>query len=310
MKFEQRAPDMGLANIGNGNFLYSDKYSTVLLRQLNITEGVVANVILPTESIPYYGVYVKPAAWPNQPNMYKFCGIVSNDYKFMGNDVLNEVIRNSIRESGQSIFVEETTFSGNFSKMYCEMAIAHPSVIQNVGTIYPQINVRNTYDGTGRQIVSFGICMTERDAIRYTRFGFPTKLGTISQVHLETATSRLSSQFGNYVQVFSESIEEMISKNFHNQITASDMLNTLALVEEVGKRRRDGISATLKEIVGGEPENMAITSWQLFLAIVRYSTMERNLNAKVLLEDIAERVLIIPDRMMNVVDKLSRQQAA
>jgi hypothetical protein len=310
MRFEDRAAEMGLSSLANGNFFYSDRYSTVLLRQLNIKSATVATVELPDDAIPYYGVFVKPKAWPNQPNMYKFCGIVSNDYKFMGNDVLNEVIRGSIKESGQAIFMEEVTFSGNFSKMHAEISIAHPSVIQRVGTIYPQINVRNTYDGTGRQLISFGLCMMEADSIRYTRFGFPTKLGTISQVHLNSASSRLSSQFGNYVEVFSESIEELISRNFTNQITASDMLNTLGLVEEVGKRRRDGISAILKEIVGGEPENMAMTSWQLFLAIVRYSTMEKNLNAKVLLEDIAERVLIIPDRMMNVVDRLSRQQAA
>ena len=46
------------------------------------------------------------------------------------------------------------------------------------------------------------------------------------------------------------------------------------------------------------------SAWQVFLAIARYSSLEPNLNAKRLLENAAESVLVIPPRMYEVLDQL------
>jgi len=42
----------------------------------------------------------------------------------------------------------------------------------------------------------------------------------------------------------------------------------------------------------------------VILAISKYSTLEKNLNIKTYLEDAAERVLVVPAQMINMVKKL------
>ena len=40
----------------------------------------------------------------------------------------------------------------------------------------------------------------------------------------------------------------------------------------------------------------------MFLAITKYSTIEKNLNVKTMLENIAESVLVIPAQMLALLD--------
>jgi len=79
------------------------------------------------------------------------------------------------------------------------------------------------------------------------------------------------------------------------------MLAVLDVIEQYGKKRRDAISALLEEI---QPGGGLPSAWQIFLAIVRYSSFEQNLNVKRLLENAAESVLVIPARMNEVLERL------
>jgi len=45
----------------------------------------------------------------------------------------------------------------------------------------------------------------------------------------------------------------------------------------------------------------------VFLAITFFSTIERNVNIKTLLEDIAEKVLVIPVEIQNVLKTLDKE---
>jgi hypothetical protein len=45
----------------------------------------------------------------------------------------------------------------------------------------------------------------------------------------------------------------------------------------------------------------------MFLAIVRYSSMEPNLNTKRMMENVAESVLVIPERMLNVLKQINNE---
>jgi hypothetical protein len=80
------------------------------------------------------------------------------------------------------------------------------------------------------------------------------------------------------------------------------MMKVLDMIEKLsGKKRREAITAAIVEDQGDGIENWSMNSWQLFHSITRFSTLENNLNAKRILEDIAERVLIVPAQMSEAV---------
>ena len=306
MTFEQRVESMGLTNKGSGCYFYEDRYGAILYRTLHTLDAIYdSEVSVESVKVPPLGIFIKG---PDR-NDFNFVGMVSDKYKFVGNDVLNETIRRSILQTGNAILHENINFSTNKARMYNEIVVQHETVVPQVGNVYPQIVIRNTYDGTGSQNIGYGLCISESEfEDRFARFSFRNKLGDIAQIHLRNATSTMTTPFGNYISVFAENIVNLIESNFNNQIDPGEMLATLDLIEEVGKKRREGVSNIIKEIAGIEDgEGINITTWQLFLAITRYSTMEKNLNSKVLLESIAERVLIVPDRMMQALDTISEQ---
>jgi hypothetical protein len=113
----------------------------------------------------------------------------------------------------------------------------------------------------------------------------------------------MTSAMTSYMQVFSENIVDMITQSFSNQLSESDMLGVLDVIEEFGKKKRDAVSEILKEIQAASNSTLP-SSWQMFLAIIRYSSFEPNLNIKKLLENAAESVLVIPGRMMEVLERL------
>jgi hypothetical protein len=126
------------------------------------------------------------------------------------------------------------------------------------------------------------------------------------QVHIANSNTEMASAVASYMQVFSGSILEMISNSFRSTLTEDQMLGTLDVIERIGKKRREEISAMLGEMnVESEGEGSPLPSaWQMFLAIVRYSSFEPNLNVKRMLENAAENVLVIPTRMYEVLERL------
>jgi hypothetical protein len=69
------------------------------------------------------------------------------------------------------------------------------------------------------------------------------------------------------------------------------------LVEVCGKKKRAEISTFLADATKNNP----VTNLNLFLAIAKFSAKEGNLNTKILLENIAERVLIVPEKMIRAL---------
>jgi hypothetical protein len=110
--------------------------------------------------------------------------------------------------------------------------------------------------------------------------------------------TKLASPISNFVQSFSGSIGEMISMNFNNQLTDDDVLRTLDLVEKIGVKSRKSVEAVLAE---GRDVDQPISSWQMFLAITRYTATTKSLNTKRMIENIAERVILIPAQLRNMM---------
>lgn len=297
--FSERAIEMGLEpQEHKGLYQYTDRYSQVVYRQLltessdpaHETDGLQTSII---------ALYSKPV---DSQEDYLYCGIVSDSYQFMGNDVLNQRIRSAVQEVGMPILTENTIFSYDLTRMRNELIIQSSQEVANHGDILPVMIIQNSYNGTKAASLSFGIA-TYINSERVT-FGF--SLGEMRQVHIVNSNTEMTSAVASYMQVFSGSILEMITNSFNSTLTEEQMLGTLDVIEKIGTRRRKKISSILAEMssVNEDGEAVLPSAWQMFLSIVRYSSFEPNLNTKRMLENAAESVLVIPARMYEVLERL------
>ena len=302
--FSERAVEMGLdaTKYYKGLYSYTDQYCEVIYRQLypQITYGDDSRDLIPeheTDSIqvPLLGIYTKGP----EATGYTYCGYVSNMYKFVGNGVLMDRIRVSVNEVGVPIVRENAMFDANYARMRTEIIIESSHSIPEIADVFPIMIVNNSYNGTRAASLAFGIGtkINEREVVT-----FAFNLGEIRQVHIETSTTSLASAVNTYMEVFNEDIIEMVNGSFQAQVSEDDMMALLEVIESYGKRRKEQISELLDRMID---EGRTPTAWQVFLAIVRYTSFEPNLNVKKMLENIAESVLVIPTRMHRVLNELT-----
>ena len=300
--FNERASQMGLNNNPNKLlFTYSDQYGEVVYRQLITGQDTISGSDLhETDGLatPILAIYTRSDSQLG----YKYCGYVSDFYQFIGNDVLNQQIRQAIQEVGVPILTENTIMAHDLTKMRNEIIIQSSRNIPEVGDIMPVMIIQNSYNGTKAATISFGISTYHNN----NRLVFSFSLGEIRQVHIVNSSTEMSSVISSYMEVFTEHITDMITNNFRSQLTAEQMFATLDVIESLGKQRRKDVSKFLQELNPcSEGETPPLPSaFIMFLAIVRYSSFEPNLNMKKMLENVAENVLVIPTRMYDVLEKL------
>lgn len=300
--FSERAADMGLnvSRADKGMYSYSDQYSEVVYRQF--VTGFVNNDPEPHETdqveMPYLGVFIKP----NGSEEFNYCGHISKYYKFIGNDVLNQSIRDSIRNIEQPIFEERTYFSAKHERMRNEILVQSPVSQEQVGDIYPLIITHNGYNGTRSAGLSFGMGIRGRGSL-----SFSFSLGQIRMIHVAAASTNMSVPLNDYVQSFGASITELVSQNFQTRVNEENFMELLDLIEELGGRRRKNSIVDNMRNQGIEAGTLP-SAWQMFVAITRYTTIEPNLNMRKLLENAAERVLVIPVRMQEVLERLTNYE--
>ena len=302
---KDRYIQMGLeGNPEKGLYSYSDQYAKVVYRQLTTLPGEEDNLHLTDSTqLPLLAIFTKHPDDENDD--YTYCGVLSDLYQFLGYDVLNQRIRNSIQEIGNPNIVENAIMKDNCTLLRNEFIIQ--SSQQNtpeIGDVFPVIITENSYNGSRSASLTFGISTQ----VNSTRIVFSFNLGKIKQTHIVNASSEMTTTVSSYIDIFSNNIVDLIEDNFNNVVTEDQMFNMLDIVEKLGKNRRNEVSKLLTEINPSNDGNLP-TSWQLFLSIVRYSSFEPNLNIKRMLENAAESVLVIPTRMYNVLDQLQKQES-
>lgn len=306
--FDQRAQAMGLTPVAyKGLYSYSDRFGEIVYRNLstmvNAATAISGETPHPTDGFisNLLGVFTKN---PDDVD-YKYCGYVSTIYQFIGNEVLNDSVREAINSVGIPILEENPILWRDITHMRNEIIIRNGQSVANVGDVLPVVIVNNSYDGTKAASLSFGIAMEGQSGAR-TIFGF--SLGELKQIHVAGSNTRLSSAVSGYMEVFSRDISSMIAESFSSQLTEDTMLASLDIIEEIGgKTRREKISSILADLnpPAEEGEDPPLPSaWNVFLAIVRYSSLEPNLNIRRMLENAAESVLVIPERMYGVLRRL------
>ena len=297
--FGDRAVEMGLAVLAPGSYYYRDQFSEIAYKNLKTLGD---SGIIDDEEISHLAIFTKgledDAEW-------KYQNFISDAYKFLGNATLVNQIKESLTSVGDAELTERNFITHNLTKMRHEIVINNPSVVPGVGTVSPMMNITNSYDGTGASTIVFGMHIAESDILASS---FCTeKFGKIKQIHLTGSSTELEAAFGEYITIFGANIVDMITENFNNQITESDMMKVLDIIEtKAGKKRREMISNELP-ITDPDAETPTtpipwnMTSWQLFLTLTRFTSVETNLNSKKIMENIAERVLVVPEQMIEAL---------
>lgn len=301
MSFEERAVNMGLTLLSNNCFGYTDRYSSVVYKKLQTIDEV---------EIDYWGVFTAPHDTElSAHTSFILSGMVSNEYKFVGNDTVMQGLRDSIESAGQAL-LRESHFMDQpkRSQIRTELIISNPTNHRRVGDVYPQLVVENSYNGTKAVNIHFGLVINESEGRDPISFSFNSKLGKLRQVHMSNSRTEMSTVVDRYVEHFSDNILSLLEANFNTELTDEDVMGVLDVIEKTGSRRRHSVSAALLESTKDSDGNeQPITAWNLFLTITKFSTMERNLNIKKYLENAAERVLVVPHEMMNMVQRLNEE---
>jgi hypothetical protein len=297
--FGDRAPEMGLTVLADGSYHYIDQFSEIVYKNLKTLGD---SGIIDDEQISHLAIFTKGL---EEDSEWKYQNFISDSYKFLGNATLIDQIKESIVAVGNADLTERNFMAPNLTKVRHEIIINNPSVVPGVGTVSPMMNISNSYDGTGASLIVFGMNINESDVLSSA---FCTeRFGKIKQIHLTGSSTELSAAFGEYVTIFGDNIVDMINENFTNQITEEDMMKVLDIVEaKAGKKRRELISNELPVTdpdaeAPATPTPWNMTSWQLFLTLTRFTSVEENLNSKKIMESIAERVLVVPARMIDAL---------
>ena len=285
-KFKENFASMALREVDNDVYEYIDSLSCVRYKQLETKfDGI---------EVPLLGVFTKPLGDGFE---FTYQSVVSQQYKFEGNDVVVNTIKNSLEETAVPLFQEFTMLNSSLTSMSREIIIRNNSQIQQVGDVYPQISIQNTYDGTGAKSIKFGLSIYS-DGIRISSFNWKTEIMRMRQIHMHSANTTAIS-VSQYVDTFTQNIGELIQNNMNNQVTEEQLMKTLDLIESIGKKKRVELSELIHSERGESPH---LTSWNIFMAITKYSIAEQNINTKSLLENVVERVLVLPARMTQVLN--------
>jgi hypothetical protein len=301
--FAERARGMGLKidKIDKGMLSYEDQYGEVVYRQVQTMFSPPDREadIHETDGnpLPYFAVYTKEQGREH----FSYCGIVSNVYKFIGHDEINEKIRQSISLS-QTPSIREFFMSNRLVYMRTEFEISHAIKHPIVGDIIPIVVTSNSYNGTSTAKLAFGLGIVKNNL----RISFAYRLGEISQVHTAGSSTLLISDISEYIGSFSQNILETISVNFQKELTEDDIMMTLEAIERIGKKKKESISTLLAEYQKENKEDKP-SALSLFLAITHYSSFEKNLNIKRIMENAAETVLVIPPKMLDLLTKIQQQ---
>ena len=137
MAFRDRALDMGLTVHSEGIYEYSDRHSSVMYMELK------TNTDFP---VPLLAVFTRRTPRENEEaTEWGYVGYVSDGYQFVGNEAVLSSIRESISEVGSPIFNEHTFMNEYYTMMLNEMLIQNVTNYPQVGDIYPNIIVSNSY---------------------------------------------------------------------------------------------------------------------------------------------------------------------
>lgn len=322
-KFQEKAAEMGLdcTHANQGLYSYTDHFGEVVYRTLVTQSAPTYERSCSLETLaeiepapennndtshetdgfvaPHIAIFTKKPNWTD----YRYCRCISHIYKFLGHDVSTERVKNSLRSISEGIedttlFEEESLLSSDMCVLRNYITIMNREHPYQDGNVHPTLVIGNSYDGSRAATVQFGL--TIRGDGYNSNMAF--ELGKMRMVHSQYSSTAMTYAVGNYIQTFTNSIDALIGINMTQELNEDAIYAVLEGIEKLTERNRNALQEFLDEV----RDNGTLTNWQFFLAIIRYSCLQSNLNLKKLLENVAESVIVLPQRMTDAL--LTQQQ--
>jgi len=261
----------------NSSYNYTDRYSHICYKQLE--------TIHEHDNVPVLAIYTKL----KEDDSYRFVGTTSYDYLFVGNASIVDSIKSAMG-GDMEVLNEYHMFNSKLTLFATRMVLRNSRAVPNIGDVYPCIEIQNSYDGSRIAELSFGIALNDNR----NYLSFRQTLGTYKQRHLQGSRTKLVNVIGGYVNSINDNVVDFIHMNTSNVLTTQTIVTTLDLIKTMGQKRHNVINRHIADIIS---KNRPVTSWDMFLAISSYTATEKNLNAKSLLENVIESVVVVPDEM-------------
>ncbi len=324
-KFEEAASNMGLdcTHANRGFYSYSDRFGEVVYRTL-ATQSVqshdlscdlenLANLMDDDDEAdtfehetdgfiaPHIAIFTKKPDWEK----FRYCRCISHVYKFQGHDVVTEKVKESLRGLSEGVednvlYDEGPYLSPDMCVLRNYIAIMNREHPHASGNVYPTLIVGNSYDGSRAATVQFGLSVRGENNYR-SNMAF--ELGKMRMVHSQYSSTTLTYGIGNYIGAFTEGIADLIDQNMAVVLNEDNIYATLEAIDKLSEKKRNALQEYLDEV----RENGTLNNWQFFLAILRYSCLQTNLNLKKLLENVAESVLVLPAQMTDMLEAQQQQ---
>jgi len=295
LSFADRAEAMGLTVMLGGTYHYEDEFSAIAYKQV---KTLIGSGIVDDTELTHLAIFTKGIA---ENDEWKYQNFISDSYQFLGNATLIDQIKASINEVGTVELQERTFVAPNNAEIRHEIIIGHGTEIPEVGSMLPMMHITNTYNGTGASSITFGMTIVESPELSSSLSS--EKFGKLKQIHLSGSSAELSAQIGEYVTIFNTNIQACVAENMAIPVTQVHMDKLLAKIQaKVGKKRHDVIKA---ELTPEEGSALAMTQWELFLALTRFTSVEKNISSKKLLESVVEGVLVLPYEMSEALKTIN-----
>lgn len=322
-KFEEKAAQMGLdcTHANQGLYSYTDRFGKVVYRTL-VTQSAPTHEqscsletlaeIEQTETnseytshetdgfvAPHIAIFTKKPNW----TAFKYCRCISHIYKFLGHDVSTERIKSSLRNLSEgvednTIFDEDFLLTSDMCILRNYISIMNREHPYQDGNVHPTLVIGNSYDGSRAASVQFGLSIRNNG----DKLNMAFNLGQMRMVHSQYSSTAMTYAVGNYIQTFVNGIEDLIEINMTQQLDENAIFAVLEGIEKLTEKNKNALQEFLDEV----RQDGTLTNWQFFLAIIRYSCLQNNLNLKRLLENVAESVIVLPQQMENAL--LMQQQ--
>ena len=266
----------------NSSYYYDDRYSHICYKQLETVHE--------QECVPVLAIYTKL----KDGDSYRFVGTTSYDYLFVGNATIVDSIKSAMGED-MAILNEYHGFNAKLTLFRTRMVLRNSRSVPNIGDVYPCIEIMNSYDGSKIVELSFGIALNDNR----NYLSFRQTLGTYTQRHLQGSRTKLVNVIGGYINGINDNVVDFIHMNTSNELTTQTIVSTLDLIKAMGQKRHNVINRHIADVIS---QNRPVTSWDMFLAISSYTATEKNLNAKSLLENVIESLLVVPSEMKRAAE--------
>jgi hypothetical protein len=322
-KFEENAAVMGLdcSRANQGFYSYSDRFGEVVYRTLVTQSAPTHELSCTLESLadleeddsgdvvshvtdgftaPHIAIFTKKPDWDN----FRYCRCISHVYKFQGHDVVTERVKRSLRGLSEGVddsilYDEETLMSPDMCVLRNYVTIMNREHPYAAGNVHPTLIVGNSYDGSRAATLQFGLSVRGEDGYR-SNFAF--ELGKMRMVHSQYSTTTMTYGISNYIEGFGLGIADLVESNMNTQLNEGNIFSVLEGIDKLSEKKREGLQEFLDEV----RSEGTLTNWQFFLAIIRYSCLQQNLNLKKLLENVAESILVLPQQMIDMMNAQER----